>query len=104
MGETMEQRIELAFTLKDLAVDCVPVNILNPRPGTPLMDVKPLPPVEILVSIAIFRFILPDKDIKLCGGKRGKPETASSIRDYCRVQLSLYDRGLSDNTRKKPRT
>jgi len=69
MGETMEQRIELALTLRDLAVDCIPINILNPRPGTPLMDIKPLSPLEILVSIAIFRFILPDKDIKLCGGK-----------------------------------
>jgi biotin synthase len=69
MGETMEQRIELALTLRDLAVDCVPVNILNPRPGTPLMNVIPLPPLEILLTIALFRFILPDKDIKLCGGK-----------------------------------
>lgn len=69
MGETMEQRIELALTLRELGVDCVPVNILNPRQGTPLMDTKPLPPIEILISIALFRFILPDKDIKLCGGK-----------------------------------
>lgn len=69
MGETMEQRIELAMTLRDLSVDCVPVNILDPRPGTPLMDIKPLSPIEILLSIALFRFILPDKDIKLCGGK-----------------------------------
>ena len=69
MGESMEQRIELALTLRDLAVDCIPINILNPRPGTPLMNIKPLPPIEILLSIAIFRYILPDKDIKLCGGK-----------------------------------
>jgi biotin synthase len=69
MGETMEQRIELALTLRDLGVDCVPVNILNPRPGTPLMDVKPISPLEVLLTIAIFRFVLPAKDIKLCGGK-----------------------------------
>lgn len=69
LGETMEQRIELAMTLKGLDVDSVPVNILNPRPGTPLMNAKPLPPLEILLTIAIFRFLLPDKDIKLCGGK-----------------------------------
>jgi biotin synthase len=69
MGETMEQRIELALTLKELDVDCVPVNILDPRPGTPLTDQKPLSPIEILITIALFRFILPDKDIKLCGGK-----------------------------------
>lgn len=69
MGESMEQRIELAITLRDLNVDCIPVNILDPRPGTPLMGIRPLPPLEILVSISLFRFILPDKDIKLCGGK-----------------------------------
>jgi biotin synthase len=69
LGETMEQRIELAMTLKELGVDSVPVNILNPRPGTPLAGVKQLHPLEILMTIAVFRFILPDKDIKLCGGK-----------------------------------
>ena len=69
LGESMEQRIELAMTLKDLDVDCIPFNILNPRPGTPLQDTPHLSPVELLVTIAIYRFILPDKDIKLCGGK-----------------------------------
>lgn len=69
LGESMEQRMELAFTLRELAVDCIPVNILNPRPGTPLVNAVQLSPIEILVSIALFRFILPDKDIKLCGGK-----------------------------------
>lgn len=69
MGESMEQRIELAFTLKDLDVDCIPVNILNPRQGTPLQGIQNTSPIELLVTIAIYRFILPDKDIKLCGGK-----------------------------------
>jgi biotin synthase len=69
LGESMEQRIELAMALKDLDVDCVPFNILNPRPGTPLQDTPHLPPIELLITIAIYRFILSDKDIKLCGGK-----------------------------------
>lgn len=69
LGETMEQRIELAFTLKDLDVDSVPINILNPIKGTPLADMPSLSPIEILVTVALYRFILPDKDIKLCGGK-----------------------------------
>jgi biotin synthase len=69
LGETMEQRIEMAVTLKELDVDCVPVNILNPRPGTPLANNPQLSPMEILITIAIYRFILSDKDIKLCGGK-----------------------------------
>ncbi len=69
MGETMEQRIEFALTLKELDVDSVPFNILNPRPGTPLAYVPRVSPMELLTTIAVYRFILPDKDIKLCGGK-----------------------------------
>jgi biotin synthase len=69
LGESMEQRIELAMTLKELDVDSVPVNILNPIEGTPLAGTPPLSPMEILLTVAIYRFILPDKDIKLCGGK-----------------------------------
>ena len=69
LGESMEQRVEMAFTLKELDVDSVPINILNPIPGTPFMDVPPLAPMEILMTVALYRFILPSKDIKLCGGK-----------------------------------
>ena len=69
LGEKMEHRIELAMTLKELDVDSVPINILNPIDGTPLAGTPPLSPMEILLTVAIYRFILPDKDIKLCGGK-----------------------------------
>jgi biotin synthase len=69
MGESISHRIELAETLRKLNVDSVPLNILNPIKGTPLSRMAALPPMEILMTIAIFRFMLPDKDIKLCGGK-----------------------------------
>jgi biotin synthase len=69
LGENMEHRIELAMTLKELNVDSVPINILNPIEGTPLAATPSLSPMEILLTVAIYRFILPDKDIKLCGGK-----------------------------------
>jgi len=69
LGETMEQRMEMAFTLKELDVDSVPINMLNPIEGTPLERMRPLTPIEILTTISLYRFILPDKDIKLCGGK-----------------------------------
>ena len=68
LGESMEQRIELALTLRHLDVDSVPVNILDPRDGTPLAGAPALRPIDILIAF-LFRFILPDKDIKLCGGK-----------------------------------
>jgi biotin synthase len=69
LGETIAHRIELAMTLREIDVDSVPINILNPIAGTPLVNTPPLSPIEILITIAIFRFVLPDKDIKLCGGK-----------------------------------
>ncbi len=69
MGEGITQRIELAETLRELDVDSVPVNILIPVKGTPLERMVPLPPLEILMTIAVFRFMLPNRDIKLCGGK-----------------------------------
>jgi len=69
LGETIDQRIELAFTLRELDVDSVPLNFLNPIAGTPAEKNPLLPPLEILKVIALFRFILPDKDIRVCGGR-----------------------------------
>lgn len=69
LGEGIEHRIEMAVTLRELGVDSVPINILNPIPGTPLEDAPQLEPMEILLTVSVLRFLLPDKDIKLCGGK-----------------------------------
>ncbi|MEG6585281.1 biotin synthase BioB [Dendrosporobacter sp. 1207_IL3150] len=69
MGETWRQRIELAFTLKDLDADSVPVNVLNPIKGTPLENNDRLNPMEILQTFAIFRLILPTKIIRYAGGR-----------------------------------
>lgn len=69
LGETPIDRIELAFHLKELGVECVPINILNPRPGTPLENRRPLSIFEILKTIATFRFILPKSVIKVAGGR-----------------------------------
>lgn len=69
MGETPEQRVELALALRDLDVDSVPVNVLNPRAGTPLAGASRLAPLDILKTFAVFRFILPDKLIRYAGGR-----------------------------------
>ena len=69
IGETMAQVVELALVLKDLDVDAVPVNFLTPVSGTPFMDQPPLSPLACLKIIAIFRYILPDKEIIICGGR-----------------------------------
>jgi biotin synthase len=69
MGETREDRCELAFSLKDIGAHVIPLNFLNPMAGTPFEKLEPLPPMEILKSIACFRFILPRQEIKVAGGR-----------------------------------
>lgn len=69
MGETREDRVYMAFELKKYSPECVPVNILNPRPGTPLENVPRIDPREVIKTIAVFRFILPKSNIKLAGGR-----------------------------------
>lgn len=70
IGESPAQRLEFAFTLKELDVDSIPLNFLNPIPGTPLEAAEPLHPMEILKTIALFRFVHPTKDIRICGGRQ----------------------------------
>lgn len=69
MGESMDDRIKMAFTLREIGVDSVPINFLMPIAGTPLEHIDPIPPLEALHSISLFRFILPDKQIRICGGR-----------------------------------
>ena len=69
MGETRDDRCELAFALKELGVHIVPINILNPIAGTPFVNKDPLPPLEVLKSIACFRFILPRQEVMIAGGR-----------------------------------
>lgn len=86
MGETREDRCELAFSLKDLGAEIVPLNFLNPIEGTPMGKKEPLPPMEILKSIACFRFVLPRQDIKIAGGR------VANLRD---VQSLIFFAGAS---------
>ncbi len=86
MGETVEDRCELAFSLKELGAHIVPINILNPIPGTPFAGKEPLPPLEILKSIACFRFILPRQEIMIAGGR------AVNLRD---LQSMIFMAGAS---------
>ena len=69
MGETREDRCDLAFSLREIGANVVPINILNPIEGTPFAKNDPLPPLEILKTIACFRFILPRQEIMIAGGR-----------------------------------
>jgi biotin synthase-like enzyme len=69
MGETREQRAEFAAQLAELTPDEVPLNFLNPRPGTPFGDKEPLPAKEALRTIAAFRLALPRTILRYAGGR-----------------------------------
>lgn len=73
MGETLDDRIDLAFELRELGVDSVPLNLLNPREGTPFADKTPLTEDEYIRTTAIYRFVMPKVMIRLAAG-RGRYE------------------------------
>jgi len=70
IGETDEDRADLAIAVREVGAHVVPLNFLHPIPGTPLADAAPLPPMKILSIVAMFRLVLPDRLIKLAGGRQ----------------------------------
>ncbi|HXR46416.1 MAG TPA: biotin synthase BioB [Candidatus Limnocylindrales bacterium] len=79
MGETREDRCDLALALKEIGANVVPINILNPIKGTPFENNPPLPVMEILKTIACFRFILPRQEIMIAGGRTVNLRDAQSM-------------------------
>lgn len=69
LGETKEDRIDMAFSLRELGVKSVPVNMLNPIPGTPYEKNERLTVDDMRRIVAVYRFILPDASIRLAGGR-----------------------------------
>ena len=69
MGETALQRLELAYSIRDLAPDEVPINILIPKPGTPLENLHGVSPIDAIKTIAVWRFLMPTPIIKIAAGR-----------------------------------
>lgn len=78
MGETPEDRVDMALTLRELGIRSVPVNMLNPIPGTPLGHLAPLTEDHMRRIVAVFRFLLPDAFIRLAGGRGLLPDQGRS--------------------------
>jgi biotin synthase len=69
IGESWDDRVELALLLRELGVPSVPMNFLHPIPGTPLEGMDVLTPEESLKIVALYRFLLPDRALRICGGR-----------------------------------
>ncbi len=88
MGESEEQRIELAVTLQQIGVDSIPVNVLNPIPGTALENTPPLSDSEVLRAMAMMRIINPTADIRLAGGRNRIKHLEERLL-FCGVSASI---------------
>lgn len=86
MGETEADRCDLAWALREAGAHVVPINILNPIEGTPFADRPPISPIEILKTIACFRFVLPRQEIMVAGGR------TANLRD---LQSMIFMAGAS---------
>lgn len=79
LGETMEDRIDMALTLRELHIRSVPINVLNPIPGTPLEHNTLLDEQEVCRTAAVFRFLLPDSVLRMAGGRGSMIDQGRSV-------------------------
>jgi len=83
MGESLQDRVDLAFALADLDVDSVPVNFLDPRPGTPFYGKpNPLKPNDCLRALSMVRFVIPAVEIRIAGGRETTLRTIQPLALY----------------------
>jgi biotin synthase len=91
LGETLEDRVDLAFTLKDLGVHSIPVNFFNPREGTPLAKVQPIAAMDALRALAMFRMVNPACDIRAAGGREANLRGLQVMALY--IANSIFTQG-----------
>ncbi len=86
MGENLEQRVEFIMQLKEIDPHSIPLNFLNPRPGTPFAGVNELTPLACLKIISAIRLAMPTKDLFVCGGRE------VNLKEY---QDKMFEAGAS---------
>ncbi len=86
LGESREQRYEMGATLRELDVDSIPLNFLNPVDGTPLAGQHLLTPMDCLRIVCLYRYLMPEKKITVCGGR------GVNLRDF---QAAIFMAGAS---------
>lgn len=91
MGETDEQIVEMAFALRELDADSIPVNFLHAIPGTPLEHYSRTKPVKALKVLALMRFINPEKEIRVSGGREVNLRTLQPLALYAANSLFVGD-------------
>jgi biotin synthase len=82
MGEGPEDRVDLALALREIGPESVPLNFLDPRPGTPLAETVRLSPQECLKALAMFRFVHPEADVRLAGGREAALDKMQPLALY----------------------
>ena len=78
MGETWEDRLDMAISLSELGIKSIPINALMPIPGTPLEGFERISADDILRSGALFRYINPEADIRLAAGRKLLPQNGAT--------------------------
>lgn len=91
MGESDEEIVEMAFALRSLDADSIPVNFLNAIPGTPLQNQGRTPAQKALKVLALFRFVCPDKEIRVAGGREVNLRSLQPLSLYAANSLFVGD-------------
>jgi biotin synthase len=99
MGESNADRVDLALTLRDLGVEVVPLNFLNPMQGTPMGERGLLEPLECLTIIATYRFILPDRQIMVAGGREVNLRELQSMMFFAGASHTMAGHYLTSSGR-----
>lgn len=91
MGETNREIVEIAYALRELDADSIPINFLNPIAGTPLANKRELTPMKCLKVLALFRFICPTKEIRASGGREVNLRSLQPLSLYAANSVFVGD-------------